>query len=383
MNVRPPPRLRPVVVTVLARARAGLREVARSSVQAGRELGDRTRLRPRLLDDAETVASVLLAIAFAHLLDVRNVGWAAFSGYMVMRTRLSISLSRGGRRVLGTFAGAALGWAALLMLGHAHLVMSAALLLGGTLTLYGALTRRHSYAWLFTGLTFAMVVLDTLAAPQIEVARFAGTRMVEVLAGTVACLIVGVISTLTIRPRLLGAAAPLSPVETANGWHRPAAAHAAQGGLALALLPLLAPWLSGETLSQAAITIIAVMTVPLSSLSGGDGLVSRRIVHRFAGCLAGALAAGLALLLCPQHPLAVTLLLILGVAAGRHLENHAGRYAYVGTQFSLVYLVVFVPDSYSQPHLAPGMERLFGIALGMLILQLIRLTLRRWPHRPV
>lgn len=40
---------------------------------------------PRLVDELECVLSVLLAIAFAHALEVRHVGWAAFSGYMVMR----------------------------------------------------------------------------------------------------------------------------------------------------------------------------------------------------------------------------------------------------------------------------------------------------------
>ena len=38
------------------------------------------RIDARTIDEAECVASVLLAILFAHLLHASNVSWAAFSG---------------------------------------------------------------------------------------------------------------------------------------------------------------------------------------------------------------------------------------------------------------------------------------------------------------
>src|SRR5690242_21473701 len=95
---------------------------------------------PRLVDELECVLSVLLAIVFAHALDVRNVSWAAFSGYMVMRGHVSESLLRGILRIAGTTAGAAL---ALLLVPMLLPSLAAASLAGaaiGGLSLYGALT---------------------------------------------------------------------------------------------------------------------------------------------------------------------------------------------------------------------------------------------------
>ena len=118
----------------------------------------------RLLDDAESVASVLLAITLAHLLGARNVCWAAFSGYMVMRGHVADSVTRGALRIVGTAAGA--GLALLLVPWAARPWPVAALAAAGVggLTLYGALTGRRAYAWLFVGLTFEMVLLGTSKA---------------------------------------------------------------------------------------------------------------------------------------------------------------------------------------------------------------------------
>ena len=337
-----------------------------------RELRDPQRLKPRLLDEVETVLSVLLAIVFAHLLHAQNVGWAAFSGYMVMRSRLQASTTRGLLRILGTVSGALLGWAAVAGLSHQPLLQGLMLAVFCASTLYCALTRTRSYAWLFTCLTFAMVILDTQADPS-EATEFVLTRILEVCAGTVACLLVGAISSLTLRPRILGPAAEAPRPVAVSGWRGDAARHSLQAALALVALPWLSHWLAGPTLSQAAVTMLAVMMVPLSSLAKGPGVISKRIVHRFVGCLCGAVVAAAALLLCQGQPIAVTVLLCLGIMLGRHLENSGGPLAYVGTQFTLVYLVVFVPDSYANPVLTPGLERLAGIMLGVVLLQVVRL----------
>ena len=198
-------------------------------MQWGRRLGREARTfvepGPRLVDELECVASVLLAIVFAHALDVRNVSWAAFSGYMVMRGIL---------RIAGTTAGAAL---ALLLVPMLLPSLAAASLAGaaiGGLSLYGALTSRRAYAWLFVGLTFEMVLLDKLAHPGLAVVDFAETRLLEVIAGTVACVVVSAISTLTLRRRW---PAPPTPPVPNFAWHPGAARHAAQAAIALALLP--------------------------------------------------------------------------------------------------------------------------------------------------
>src|SRR5262249_52877564 len=146
--------------------------------------GKLLQLDARWIESFECVISVLLAIAFGHLLAVGNVSWAAFSGYMVMRGHFLDSLWRGIWRILGSSIGGILA-----LLGAPVVTSStlaAAAILGGVglATLYGALTARRAYAWLFVGLTFAMVVLDKLERPGSSIATFVETRILEVVIGT-------------------------------------------------------------------------------------------------------------------------------------------------------------------------------------------------------
>jgi uncharacterized membrane protein YccC len=293
----------------------------------------------RAVDEGECVASVLLAILFAHLIGASNVSWAAFSGYMVMRGHVAESFLRGLLRIVGTAAGALLGLAVTpLVAGNVLLTSLALATIGGTM-LYAALTGRRAYAWLFVG----------------------------VIAGTVACVAVSTLSTLTLRrvwPAERSAAA------ARIGWHPHAARHAAQGAIALLLLPGLGQWLHLPALAQGAVAIMAVMLVPVSSI-GASGFrpVSRRLLNRVVGCVAGGALAAIFLFVGRGSAPILIAGTILGVAAGRHLENGKSAAAYAGTQFVLAILVALVPDSYDQAHIGPAFDRLLGTLIGMALLE--------------
>jgi uncharacterized membrane protein YccC len=353
-----------------------------------REVSDRTWRRrfaaeakalvvpgPRMVDEIECVASVLLAIVLGHLADVQNISWAAFSGYMVMRGHVSESVVRGVLRVIGTVAGALLALGVVPLIWTSVPASSAALALIGGVALYGALVGKRSYAWLFVGLTFAMILLDKLEHPEHVVEAFASTRIRENLAGTIACVLVSIVSAFTLR-RLWPA--PPRPPTAGLGWSSEAARHAGQAAVALAALPFLGAALHVPELSQGAVTILAVMLIAPSGI-GSSALipVGRKIVLRVGGCACGAgLAAAFLLLAHPAAhatPVLFTgpvLLLgtVLGVVLGRHIENGAGAIAYAGTQFTLAILVTLVPDSYVHAELAPGIARLIGILVGILLL---------------
>jgi len=328
----------------------------------------------RLLDEVETLLSVALAIVFAHLLGAQNVGWAAFSGYMVMRSQLAESLNRGLLRITGTAAGAGLAWAFTTWVGPSSLWMGAGLALVGGLTMYATLTRRRSYAWLFTGLTFSMVLLDAMEAPLQEVTQFALTRILEVMAGTAACIVVSLLSAWTLRPGIQGAQyfRRQRPEGSGPAWHRQAAIASLQVALCLGVLPMLAPQLGDDLASQAAVTIMAAMLVPLTALAVGGGAVRRRSILRLTGCLLGAVSGALALLFSAGNAPATLLLMAAGVMLGRHIENSGTKVAYIGTQLALVFLTVFVPDDFRFASSEPGWSRLGGILLGLAMLLVVR-----------
>jgi uncharacterized membrane protein YccC len=160
------------------------------------------------------------------------------------------------------------------------------------------------------------------------------------------------------------------PERKAIGWHPHALRHAVQGASALALLPPLGAMTGVHQLGQGAISIICVMLVPVSSLGISGFLpVSRRLLHRVAGCVAGAVMAAVILLLAHGSAAALLCGTALGVVIGRHIENGSHGLAYIGTQFTLAVLVTLVPDSYAGAAAAPGFERLYGILVGMALLE--------------
>jgi uncharacterized membrane protein YccC len=339
--------------------------------QIKRELTNLFSLDARLVDELECSLSVLLAILFAHLLDATNVSWAAYSGYMVMRGHVAESALRGVLRILGTCAGAGLAVTlAPLVLDHLAGQILASAVIGGT-TLYAALTAKRAYAWLFVGLTFEMILLDKIQHPDLAVTAFALTRMAEVFAGTSACVIVSALSTLTVRRRW---PAPPRTAAAQFRWHPAAARHAAQGAIALGLLPCLALFGLPE-LAQSSITVMAVMLVPVESV-GRSGLVpvSRRLIHRMLGCVTGGLFAAVVLFASHGNPAILILSTFTGVIVGRHIENGGTAIAYSGTQFVLVILVALVPDSYAHSRIDPALERLAGILMGLVVLEPVLLA---------
>ena len=151
----------------------------------------------------------------------------------------------------------------------------------------------------------------------------------------------------------------------------------------MALTPFLGRWIEIGYFSQAAITIMAVMMVPLSALSPHSKTVHTKNVHRLLGCSVGAVMAGAMVLLFGANWVAMTLGMSLGVLLGRHIENSGRSYAYVGTQFALVYLVLMVPDSYLDTSVESGIERLGGIVAGVVLIELVRLSTLLWRHKRI
>jgi uncharacterized membrane protein YccC len=327
---------------------------------------------PRMVDELECVASVLLAILLAHRIGATMVAWAAFTAFVLMKGHIAETLLRAVLRLVGTALGAGLALALVPLAKNSLPATMLCAALVGAVGLYGTLTAKRSYAWLLFGLTFEMILLDKLEHAALDTMAFARTRLLEVAAGTVACLAVSVLSTLTVRR--LSPTTP-APAPTRIGWHPDAARHAAQAGLALALLPPLHALFAVPELAQAGVTIMAVMIVPVAGL-GSSGLVpvSRRLLDRAMGCLAGGTLAAAILFIAQGQPAVLITGTCLGIVIGRHIENGAPRATYVGLQFTLAILVALVPDSYADAEIGPALTRLASILVGMALLEPVLLA---------
>jgi len=348
--------------TGLAEARAQVAVQLRALVTPG----------PRMADEWACVASVMLAIALAHAMDAQMVAWAAFTAFVLLKSEPAETLLRGVLRIVGTVAGTLLALAVVPYAAHSLPLAMVAAALVGAVGLYGMLTARRAYAWLLFGLTFEMILLDKLARPDLDTLWFARTRLLEVCAGTLACVLVSLAAATLARRKWLAGRGQTSP---RMRWQPHAARHAAQAGLALACLPLLHALFGLPELPQAAVTIMAVMIVPVTGL-GASGFVpvTRRLVHRALGCLAGG-ALALVVLLVAQGSAPVLIAgTALGIVIGRHIENGLPRVTYLGLQFTLAVLVVLVPDSYADVRIEPAVLRLVSVGVGMAVLEPILLA---------
>jgi uncharacterized membrane protein YccC len=332
----------------------------------------------RFVDEAACLAAVLLAVCAACELRISNVGWAAFSAYMVIRPGLGETLYRGGSRVVGTAAGVMLARLLAPAVLHSSAWTGATLALFGGTSLYLALLDRRAYGALFAGMAFAMVLIDGMESPGDALGALARARFLDVCVGRGAALLVSAITTLALRrdPAASYGRAQAARRAALRPWHPAAFMHALQGAIALALIPWVWTALHVRSLSQSSTTIMAVMMVPLLGRAASSRPASRKMRHRFIGCGIGAVLTTGILMLSHGSPLVMTLAVCAGVLAGRHIENGALDIGYVGTQFALAFLVVLVPDSGALADVHAGLSRLSGIVVGIGLLQPVQLLVK-------
>ena len=358
---------------------SALRPIPRALV---RELKSLELRGPRAREAAKRVLSVLVAVATSSVLNLDDLSWAAFSGYMVMRGSVAETFQRGLMRIVGTAGGALLGL--LLAPGTANdpLLLMVFLFIVSWIGTFQSLTTNYSYAWLFFGLTAGMVTTEALASPD-AVVHFAATRVAEITVGTCMSLFVASLYSDTAGRREQHAndllwCGRLHDVLNEN-WlreHWLLLEHCTRAALAVALLPLIWRWFGIEDFSQTAITSYVIMIVPSAAV--GDrryATIYERIAHRTLGCLFGSAFALVSIGLFGTGLPVTVLTLAAGVWVGCQIQT--GREInYLGTQFTLGLLVTLVQGPAPITDITPGLERFVGIAIGSAMLCM---TTCLWP----
>jgi uncharacterized membrane protein YccC len=338
-------------------------------------------------DALKAVLSVLLAVAAAMMLHLPDIVWAALSGFIVMKSRLAEALPRGLNRILGTLAGAVLGFIAARWVAPSPVLLMAALFLFTWVGIFQATVSGFSYGWTLFGVTASLVLTQGLADAD-STAAFAATRVAEVTIGTAAALLVSFAFELSGAPPGQGApqAAPVAGATLSlrrlcdEAWlaaHWRLITHAARAAIAVAMLPLIWRAFDITNYAQTAVTSYIVMIVPAGVIERGESeVIYTRMLHRGLGCLLGALLALLCLRIAADDRLLWALCLSLGVWIGFSLQSGKTGIAYVGTQFAFAFLFTFVQGPGPATSVTPGLERLLGIAIGAVTMTVVLLI---WP----
>lgn len=361
----------------------------------GRELAAWKPFRERATFGTEAMLSVALSVALANALHLSDTWWAAISGFAVMQASFTGSVQRAAHRMIGTVIGAALGTLVGPWIGDRPWLFVPVLGAIGGVTVYHANGPRAAYAWVLGGVTALMVTYEAHALVSFrETAMFASLRVAEVMVGTLACLLVA--SVFHFGPRWYGKARKSSMSTTARSGGEiatPATSMPSppletlrptrmllglQGALAIVILSALTYVLHLPGFAQAMVTAIAVLVLQAGlPVDGTQQPVIEKMVQRVAGCvLAGALGVALLPLMQGQAILCM-LALSAGVWIGCHVQSGRAGASYVGRQFTIAFIMVFVQDHRWSADPVPALMRLSGILTGIVVLAIVMLAAGR------
>ncbi|MDR5857111.1 FUSC family protein [Caballeronia sp. LZ062] len=384
---------------------SALTELVRDALIAlARELGAIRPTRARALFATQAMVSVALAVALAYAFRLEHIWWAAISGFAVMQSKFSACAQRGVHRVLGTVAGALLGASAGPLIGDTPWLFVPLLGLIAGVSVYRALVSDAGYAWVLGAVTALMVTFDAhRLASASATASFALLRVAEVVVGTLACVGVSALfhagaqryrksrgaalmpdaraastadrvdgsshetATVTvIQPGPLHALGAMQATQAANAMRKRLAWHAAWS---VAILAVVAYAWNLPGFAQALVTAVAVLILPASALGKPTRRpIAARMVQRVLGCLiAGAVSLAL-LPLIGDNDIACMLALCAGVWMGCHVQTGAQGASYVGRQFTIAFIMVFVQDHHWSSDPMPAALRLAGIFCGIGVL---------------
>ncbi|MDR5754548.1 MULTISPECIES: FUSC family protein [unclassified Caballeronia] len=381
MNARPPdPRPSPFATLI---------RITRDAATAlGRELAAWKPSSERAGFAAQAMASVALAVALARAFDLSNTWWAAISGFAVMQTSFAASARRGLHRMLGTVLGGLLGALAGPALGGLPWLFVPAMGAIGGVAVYRALASEFSYAWVLGGATALMVIFEAHTLPTFAAtASFATLRVSEVFVGTLACVAVsGVFHAGERQYRRYRPLAAVEALAATVAQPSPKSIRAArkllawQGAVSIAILAALIYILKLPGFAQAMVTAMAVLILPAASLAGHTRRpVAERMVQRFAGCLLAGLIGVALLPLLGDHAWLSMIALSAGVWSGCHVQTGKEGASYVGRQFTIAFIMVFVQDHRWSANPLPALMRLSGILTGVVVLAAVMLAMSRLP----
>jgi uncharacterized membrane protein YccC len=326
---------------------------------------------------AMTSLAVVIAVVCALALRFSDPWWAAISAFISIQSSRAGSVRRGSLRVLGTIAGATLGFVTASWLAYHHAACCLALFGFTFVAILGMAVSRYGYAWLFVGVTAVMVVLASLEDPTVAL-DVAFYRAAEISTGVVAAMFVAF---------LFASDEPVQ-VAPAPGWSDlggaqwPSVAHAIRAGFVVAVLPSIWNWLEVPDLSQIVITVVAVVAVPVSQDARDQGrLIASRGLHRLVGCLLGGFAGLLVLGLSITSFLPWLALLSAGVWVGTHVQASERGVGYVGTQATVVFIMTLVQGSGPPASILPGIDRFAAMTCGLVSLLVLSLLLQPAWHR--
>jgi uncharacterized membrane protein YccC len=299
--------------------------------------------------------AVLLALA----LHLDNPWWAGISAVSVLQAERRATMTRAAERVLGTLIGAGIG-ILLAPLVAWHIPFSIACAVVAGFTIYAQERTTRSYAILLGGVTALLVLFGTLQSPT-QALHLGVDRGLEIGVGVLAASLVSYV----LHPEGQdGAVAGARP----GIWRRPVDVEllgiALAGAVAVAAIPSIWTTLELPALGQTPITAFVVTTAMRSD-------ARLKALARLIGCLLGGVCGIAAIGIVGDAFIPWLAWLTIGLYLAGFLQHGGGDAGYVGQQAAVALIMSMVEGPAASPDILPPIDRLTGIAGGIVIVSLV------------
>lgn len=368
--------------------------------------GELAQLRltgPRAWLCAETVSAVVCAVVMADVFHLKDRWWVALSAYTIVRADFGASIIRCVERVVGTAIGAACGFVVARVAIHNAWTFALVPALIASVGLYWMIGSKRGYSWILGTVTALMVVSQ--AASETNLGVLALTRVADVAVGvTSALLMVGLFELVSRLRRDVVAKRQAKtsvvqdkavqgnlPQESPGSTIRKLRTfQAMQGAICIGGLSAVDYYHPIPSFAQALVSIVAVLFVPLPALLHSDdqSVVFVRMLNRMLGCAFAALIAIALLPLIGNFSVLCAMALAGGVWIASHVQTGSTVTSYIGTQFGVGFIMVFVQDQAWSTDASAAERRLAGMLIGLISLAAVMgvaSSIRRYmatlPHR--
>lgn len=368
--------------------------------------GELAQLRltgPRAWLCAETVCAVVCAVVMADLFHLKERWWVALSAYTIVRADLGASITRCLERMIGTAIGAACGFVVARIAIHNAWTFALVPALIAAFGLYWMIGSKRGYSWILGTITALMVVSQATSEANLGV--LALTRVADVAVGVTSALLMVALFELVSRLRRgivakSHAKAPVVQGKAVQGDSPQASSgstirrlrtfQAMQGAICIGGLSALDYYHPIPSFAQALVSIVAVLFVPLPALLQSDdqGVVFVRMLNRMLGCFFAALIAIVLLPVIGNFSVLCAMALAGGIWMASHVQTGSTATSYIGMQFGIGFIMVFVQDHAWSTDASAAERRLAGMLIGLISLAVvmsvasaIRRHMAALPHR--
>lgn len=306
-----------------------------------------------------TGLATAVAVFAALRLDLEYPMWSGMTALTVTAATQRATVLKGVMRIAGTVAGALTAAFLLGFVADSNWLLAVALFSTVSYALYRSFTSAYPYAWLLGGITVGLVLIQSMAEPDIGL-HVAAYRAAEIIVGVVCAFAVGAL----LLPAASDPEHDQALAITPQTDHSVAVRTALEAGIGICIVVGLYALFDLPGFASAAVSLTRIV-------DPNPELGRHRAFLRLLGC---ALGGGAALLMVGASidalPVFLAVIFVFCTLFGYFFAGPPAS-AYAGMQAGFAFIIAYAPSTMPSDMLDPAIDRFAGILLAFAVFWLI------------